>query len=364
MAHTSFNCQNCGGGLTFAPGTTSLECPYCGTLNEIAGGDAPPAEYEELDLSRAEELFSQEKDLQAVQIIKCPACQAEVTLEGTATTGECDYCGTALVATGNASNVMKPQYLLPFKLKKQEAGQKFKQWLKKLWFAPNAVKKYARVTDPMKGFYFPFWTYDAQTRSQYRGERGENYQVQVKSQNSEGETVTRSETKTRWYSASGTVSRFFDDVLIPASQSLPGDLTTKLDQWDLKQMVAYKEDYLSGFKAESYSVNVQEGFSQAKDVMAEVIRRDVRRDIGGDKQRIHSVETHYSGTTFKYIILPVWNLTYKFKQKYFNVLVNGQTGEVEGQRPWSFWKIAFTVLGVIGLGVGGYFLYQYLTGNL
>jgi DNA-directed RNA polymerase subunit RPC12/RpoP len=120
MEHTTFNCKNCGGGLTFAPGTTSLECPYCGTMNEISGGQAPPTEYEELDLSRAEEIFSESKNLQAVQIIKCPACQAEVTLEGSATTAECDYCGTALVATGTASNVMKPQYLLPFVLKKGE----------------------------------------------------------------------------------------------------------------------------------------------------------------------------------------------------------------------------------------------------
>lgn len=352
MEQKTFRCENCGGVLEYNPGVSSLKCPYCGTVNEGLG-EKPPEQYEELDFNEARRLFDEAENTEEVQIVKCEACAAEVTLEANVTTAACDFCGTHIVASGKGTKVMLPQYILPFSLERSSANKLFKGWIRKGLFAPTSLKKLARVSEPLKGIYYPFWTFDTQTESDYRGERGVERTVEGKN---------GSETRVDWSPKSGHISKFFDDVLVPASRSLPEKLTKRLDQWDMNKMLSYNETYMSGFKAEAYSVDLEEGFSEAKEVMESRIRGLVKRDIGGDRQRIHRLDTAYSGITFKYIILPVWTLTYKFKQKYYQVLVNGQTGEIEGRKPVSPWKVALAVLIAIGLIVGFGYLKQYLEG--
>ena len=164
--------------------------------------------------------------------------------------------------------------------------------------------------------------------------------------------------KTRWYPASGAVARGFDDVMAIASTSLPARLGEGLEPWDLSQLQPYKPDYLAGFQAEGYTVALADGNASAKQKMAGVIEQDVRRDIGGDVQRIDSVSTSYSAETFKHILLPIWIAAYKYNSKTYRFLVNGQTGEVQGERPYSVWKITFAALGATILAAAAYVLIQ------
>ncbi len=362
LEENKFTCKNCGGELTFNPGSQSLKCPYCGTENE--NPDTIPEVHEELDFKEALAKFKNAEDTVAVQIEQCPACGAEVTLEANATTAKCDFCGTSIVAGGKSHKVMKPQYLLPFKITKDEAKKTFRQWILKRKFAPNDLKKQARMAEPLKGIYYPHWTFDADTRSKYSGKRGVHYTRTVEKTDSEGKKYTDTVTETRWTSVSGKVSRFFDDVLVAASRTLKKKLTGKLDEWNLKEMVSFSEKYLKGFKAESYSIDLEEGFSFAKEIMNEEIRSDIRHDIGGDEQEIKRVDTEYSDIKFKYILLPIWVVVYKFKDKYFQVLINGSNGEIEGERPFSVAKILLLVFGLLLLGGAGYLVYYLIHNGL
>jgi len=150
--------------------------------------------------------------------------------------------------------------------------------------------------------------------------------------------------KIRWTPAAGTVSRFFDDVLVGASRSLPRKITDRLSPWDLNSLVSYDERYLSGFRSEAYQVGLDEGFKTAIQIMDRVIRQDIARDIGGDLQRITQVNTKHGDTTFKHLLLPVWSAAFRFRQKVYRFVVNGRTGKVQGERPYSKWKIAGAVL--------------------
>jgi hypothetical protein len=94
-------------------------------------------------------------------------------------------------------------------------------------------------------------------------------------------------------------------------------------------------------------VDLGQGFERAKEVCATAIQSDVRSDIGGDEQRIHDIDTHYSGITFKHLLLPVYTGAYRFNQKVFQIVVNGRSGEIQGDRPYSFWKIALFVAALI-----------------
>jgi hypothetical protein len=137
---------------------------------------------------------------------------------------------------------------------------------------------------------------------------------------------------------------------------LPEEKSQELEPWDLKACSPYDDSYLAGFSAESYTIDLGQGFEIARGIMEEAIRQTVRRDIGGDEQRITSMDTRYSDLTFKHILLPVWISAYRYAEKTYRFLVNARTGEVQGERPYSAVKIALAVIaGLIVAAVIAYF---------
>jgi hypothetical protein len=112
-------------------------------------------------------------------------------------------------------------------------------------------------------------------------------------------------------------------------------------------LCAYEPAWLAGFRAQRYQVELPEGFDKAKQAMAKVIEGDVRKDIGGDEQRVLGVETATSNATFRHLLLPVWIGAYRFKGKAYQVVVNARTGEVQGERPWSVLKISLLVAAIV-----------------
>ena len=255
---------------------------------------------------------------------------------------ECPFCATPVVADTGIHRHVKPRGVLPFELDEARAKQAMTDWLGGLWFAPNGLSSYARKGRRMQGIYVPYWTYDADTKSRYRGERGTVY-YETRTVMRDGKRQTQQVQKIRWSPAAGRVARFFDDVLVLASTSLPKTFTDALEPWDLTRLEPYRPEFLAGFRAEGYTVDLDAGFAEARVLMDQQIARDVKFDIGGDRQRIHSVQTEVSAVTFKHVLLPVWLAAYKYRGRSFRFVVNGQTGRVQGERPWSAWKIAIAV---------------------
>jgi LSD1 subclass zinc finger protein len=355
MTQAKFHCESCGAALQYAPGTTLLKCEYCGHENPIPEIEAA---IEELDYHAVLQDLSQTQPVAEKDVVLCRNCSAEFTLAPTITAEDCPFCGAPVVIEEvHKSEQLRPQSLLPFSLTEKQAREQFSTWLSGLWFAPNKVKRYARQSNGLTGIYIPYWTYDCATSSAYTGQRGEHYYVtQTYTTQQNGKTVqrTRRVRKTRWYSASGTVYRDFDDVLVLASTSLPQQQAEKLEPWDIDQLVPYSQEYLGGFRAEAYHVDLEQGFDKAKDIMDRQIRTDIRHDIGGDAQRIHSVSTHHDKITFKHVLLPVYLAAYKYRDKSYRFVVNARTGEVQGERPYSWVKISLLALAIavlIGLGV-------------
>jgi endogenous inhibitor of DNA gyrase (YacG/DUF329 family) len=293
------------------------------------------------------------------QTTPCPNCGALVEFSGAEHARQCPFCATPVVIGTGTNRQIKPQALIPFQLDERTARTAMASWLGRLWFAPNGLVDYARKGRALSGIYVPYWTFDAATRSAYSGQRGTYYyETRTVSVRVDGKMQQRQEQvrKTRWHPVSGRVARQFDDVLVLASQSLPRNYTEGLEPWDLSALEPYRPDYLAGFLAEGYTVGLGDGNTIAHEKMAQVIAQDVRRDIGGDEQRISRVETDHSSETFKHILLPVWMAAYKYNGKTFRFVVNGQTGKVQGERPYSAWKIAFAVVALaIVAGVVMYF---------
>ncbi|MCP5363855.1 MAG: primosomal protein N' (replication factor Y) - superfamily II helicase [Hyphomicrobiales bacterium] len=353
-----FPCRQCGARLTFAPGTDVIRCGHCGTENKIEADLSP---IEELDFRAALKMLAGgqgEAAIEEARTITCESCSAEFTFDPHVRAEGCPYCGGAIVNEPHSHRLLRPRALVPFQVPAADARERLKAWLGSLWFAPSGVKEYAQQQDKLTGVYVPYWTFDAETQSTYFGERGIAHQVpRTFITRIKGRAVRKTQyvTEIRWRPVRGRVARFFDDVLVLASRTLPDHVVEKLGTWQLGALTPYQDEYLSGFRSEAYQVGLEDGFANAKQIMDRQIRSDVAFDIGGDAQRIHQVDTRFGDIRFKHILLPIWSAAYRYNGKAYRFVVNGQTGEVQGERPYSTWKIAVAVL--LGLIVAGAFAY-------
>ena len=342
------SCTNCGAILRYSPNASAIACPYCGSENKIEQKSEQEITDATKELSYLDFLkHNKDKGVKIeVKTVKCTGCGAVSTLKPNLTSDVCGFCGTSLVLeNGGISSVVKPKAMLPFKIEQKKGLELFQQWIADLWFAPNDLVKAARTNEKLKGMYLPYWTYDANTYSEFSGERGVNRTEYYT--DSEGNQQSR--IRTDWFPVSGDLTKDFDDVLVIATNSLPQDYTQALEPWDLKDLAPYDDRYISGFQTEMYQVEIEQGFERAKKRMEDQIEDDIKRKIGGDQQRIHRLNVDYDNITFKHILLPIWICSYLYNGKVYRFLINGRTGEVQGERPYSWIKIALLVIAVIGV---------------
>ncbi len=344
-----FPCDNCGADFRFDPVAGQLSCDHCGNTGHMTNGGAVHA-IKELDFRTALQAELPNADIEEMRVSKCPNCAAQVEFEPDVHAAECPFCATPVVTDTGTHRHIKPRGLLPFAMNEDAARTAMTDWLGGLWFAPSGLQSYARKGRKMQGIYVPYWTFDANTKSNYTGERGIIY-YETQTVMRDGKRTQVQVAKTRWSRAAGRVARFFDDVLVLASTSLPKKFTDALEPWDLSAMEPYSPAYLAGFRAEGYSIELEDGFSEARARMDAQIARDVKFDIGGDRQRIHDIQTQINRVTFKHVLLPVWLAAYKYRGNTYRFVVNGRTGRVQGERPYSALKITIAV--ILGACVAG-----------
>jgi hypothetical protein len=337
----NYPCGGCGASVEYAAGTTLLRCPYCGHEQQLvaAGRQVREHAYAELPVKPLAAL--------GAHVLVCQQCGART--ESNELSQLCQFCGAAVVADVSTDVQIAPEAVLPFEVDRDGVRTALRGWVKSRWFAPSKLKKVTEA-ERLRGTYLPHWTFDAKTNSHYTGQRGDHYYVTESytvTVNGNSERRTRQVRKTRWRSASGDVSRDFDDVLVPATQHVAHEHLNQLAPWPLTQARPFQPDYLAGFQALRYDVEPGVGLADAKRQMAGVIEGDCRADIGGDEQRVHSVDTRYADVMFKLILLPVWIVGYLYSGRTYQVFVNARTGEVLGERPWSKLKIAAAVFAAL-----------------
>src|SRR5262245_61532387 len=350
-----FPCLNCGAKVEFDPRERARKCRYCGhtTAVEDAGGEVEERDFNEYagKLVKGNVRGIEGRSTQT----RCGACGAMVLLEDKVVTDECPFCGSHLENKPEAvEGMLPPESLIPFRVDLRAAREAFEKWLGNLWFAPSELQKIANLGQ-LTAIYIPYWTYDAMTYTKYRGMRGDDYQETeyYTERDANGNEVQRSRTVTRtnWYPVSGEVQHFFDDLLVCGSKSIPPHLLDELEPWDTGELEPFQDSFLAGLKTERYAVDLRAGLKIAKQMMQPTIHSLVRQDIGGDHQRIEATDTRYLGVTFKHCLLPVWVASYHYHEKLFQILINGRTGKVSGERPWSWMKI-IRLVAIIVLVVG------------
>ena len=339
MDETDKKCPSCGGVMDFNPATGGLSCPYCGHAEAIAVQKDEEFPAEELDFEQAQNKNNCDWGV-AKKTVICEACGAESVYDALEIASVCPFCGSNQVMEAAGVNTMAPGGVVPFQVTDKKASELFRAWIKKRWFCPKLAKESAKAKH-FSGVYLPFWTFDAKTHSEYSGQYGKDRRVRKK----DGEM----EVITDWYPVNGIYEETIDDELVSGTVNHNQSMLMGLEPYHTAENKAYKPEYMAGFLAERYSVGLKEAWDMAKESIQNTLRDGIEEQIRDRKNADHvrslRFSTRYRNITYKYLLLPVWISSYKYKEKIYQFMVNGQTGKVSGKTPVSVPKIIITVLG-------------------
>jgi DNA-directed RNA polymerase subunit RPC12/RpoP len=345
--HTrTYPCASCGGQLNFDIASQKLRCPSCGNYSEVAAPNTPV---------RSRELrgaMQQLRDMQQRQAgpsvtgmreVKCQNCGGTTEFAGSLTATKCPYCATPIQRDDvhEAPARLPVDGVVPFRIDEKQARQNIEKWINKRWFAPTNFKRYREI-GAFSSLYTAYFTYDADIDTRYEGERGEDYEVRVGT-DSDGDPIY--ETRTNWYRVSGQVHNNFADLPVLASdgENLNRKRIKDLEPWPVEQARAYSGEFVAGHLCRTYDKDAEQALPEARQEMEQGVERTVRSDIGGDRQRIHQLRSSWNYLGFKHLLLPLWLLTVMYTGRPFQVAINGLTGEVSGDRPWSKVKLAIAI---------------------
>lgn len=346
----TYPCSACGANLEFDPATQKLACKSCGAAFDVEEVATPVAERdlrEALGQIRKGKMSRTDQSLAGEKEVVCQNCGGHTTFTGSLTANNCPYCLTPIQRDDvhDAPDRLPVDGVVPFSIDQKQAQNLIHTWINKRWFAPNEFKAYGR-TGSFQSVYGAYFTYDADTLTAYRGERGDDYQVEVGSGDNK-----RTETRTRWRNVSGEVSNSFDDVTVFANTGMDAKRVAKLEPWPTTTAKPYSAQYVAGHLCRTYDRDVEECLDDATEVMTGEIRATVKHDIGGDRQKIHAMDIQWRTMTYKHLLMPIWLLTVIYLQQPYQVYINGVTGEVHGARPYSKAKIISAVVALILLVV-------------
>jgi hypothetical protein len=340
-------CPACGADAEWNPGRQALVCPYCGTASPAvpeAGGAIREHDLAEALRAIPASRRGWEADRRAVQ---CQSCRAISLFQSARVAQRCDFCGSPAILPYEATRApIVPESVLPFRVTEPAVREAMRRWYGSRWFAPNRLKR-AALTDTVHGLYVPYWTFDARVRARWHAEAGHYYYVTEHHRDSSGRMRTRQVRRIRWEPASGEVAHVFDDELVPATRGLHPDLLRRIEPFPTSELAPYDPAYVSGWAVEQYQLDLVAAAERSRAQMDQKLREICAAQVPGDTFRNLRVEADYSDRTFKHILAPVWVLSYTYGTKSYQVLVNGFTGAIAGERPYSWIKIALAIAALL-----------------
>lgn len=344
-------CPECGGDAEWNASKQALACPYCGTILPWSDGENPlGAAIVEHDLEEAlARIPDESRGLgEDKQSVKCESCHAISVFDSHRSAQRCDFCGSpSIVPTEDLRDLITPESLLPAVVPQTKVRDDLRKWYGSRWFAPNKLKR-AALTDTLHGIYLPYWTFDAHVEADWTAESGYYYHVNEQFRGSDGKMQTRQVRKIRWQASAGNLSHFFDDDAVPGTVGVHTELLRKVEPFPtLTDLKPYDPAFIRGWTVERYQVDLRQASQTSRQQMDTVIHQLCAKDVPGDTHRNLNVSSNYRSRTFKHILVPVWLVTYNYGRKSYQVVVNGYTGKMAGEHPYSWIKITIAVLAVV-----------------
>lgn len=351
-----FRCPNCDGATAYSSDNGGLTCSFCGYYEappkEVVGKGAEEFEFTVETVERSVNGWGQER-----KELVCGSCAMHITLSPEMLTHTCPFCGSnAVVQTRAAQDVLRPRFLIPFVTTTEDCRQKTAVWLNNSWMLPKDLQNLARSAE-YTPIYIPFWTFDAHTKASWRAEvrntdaRRRSYSAPnwewerpllLKLANRDGK---------QWDWENGAVSLVTDDMLISGSSKLSKTLLMQMQGYRLSELVPYDPTFLAGISAQAYDVDLETAWASARRLMRARTKQACNKQASANSIRNFSMSLDFNDESWRYILLPLYLATYRYGGKVFQVMVNGQSGIVAGQRPVDWRRVGWAIGGGLLLGV-------------
>ncbi len=353
-----YKCPNCGGSVEFSSEAQKLKCPYCDAEFEL---DELKALNEEMENETAEDMKwdtaaseFDEEEKNGLRSYTCKSCGGEIVTDDTTLATSCPFCDNAVIMSENMSGVLRPDYVIPFKLDKEAAKKSFADHLKGKKLLPKLFKTDAHI-DEIKGIYVPFWLFggDAKASVRYRANRVFTW--------SDSRYIY---TRTSYYSLFRKGGLSFDRVPVDGSEKMPDDLMESLEPFNFDGALDFNSACLAGYFADKYDVPMEDCIIRAnqriKNSVEDTFRRTVDPSYVG--VRIESSSVNMQNGKSNYALYPVWLLNTTYNGKKYVFAMNGQTGKFVGDLPISKKSAALWFLGICaGAAVAFYGIASLLT---
>ena len=333
-----FKCPCCGGSIEFDSSVQKMKCPFCdtefdvGTLSEYAQtveGEQPE------DMSWSDEAGSewQDGESEGLRTYVCKSCGGEIVGDANTAATACPFCGSPVVMTGQLSGVLKPDYVIPFKVSKKEAIEKLKMHYKGRPYLPKSFKDDNHIEE-IQGVYVPFWMFDGKASGEV------SYKATTSKVYEKGDEEI---TETRHYEVSRAGSIGFEKIPVDASSKMPDDHMDSIEPYDYSGLKEFSTAYLPGFLADKYDVSVKDSQKRADTRCASTLEDALRGTVTGyDSCTLEHKQIDLKRGKVHYALLPVWMLHTKWNGQDFLFAMNGQTGKMVGDLPTSkgkFWGL-------------------------
>ena len=323
-----YKCPNCGGPLKFDADAQEMKCPYCGSKINVQALAAMDNELgvksDSFEWSKVADKQWDEGETAGMKVYICNSCGGEIVCDESTAASKCPYCDSPVVMKGNFEGDLKPDIVIPFKITKKEAKERYYKHLEGKEFLPKVFKDENHI-DEMKALYVPFWmfdcdaeasaTYDA-TRTRVWADKKNDY------------------VKTDHYKIIREGLLCFENVPVDGSLAMPDDLMQSIEPFRMEEAVDFQTAYLSGYLADKYTVSVHDSIGAANERVRNSAIDELRNTVQGyETVRNTGVNVAIDNGSCRYAMLPVWIMNTTYDGKNYIFAINGQTGKTVGNLP-------------------------------
>lgn len=331
-----FACPRCGANSHYDVTRGGLACPYCGyneTPQEKAVGRGAQAfefrvETISLDQQRAASGWGEQRKEMA-----CQRCGGSVSITQGTLAYHCPFCGSNKVLVREpVEDVLRPHFLIPFQVTPQDCQTRTQAWFGSSWMIPKDLRSLS--TEKFNPLYVPYWTFSAVCHARWK--------AQVAHETVERHFVNgemREYRKTEWRNEGGSVEKPFEQLLVPGTTHLKMATLAHVDHFDVNALIAYAPAYLAGMQAQACDTPLEKAWEAGRQVMREQTRQACLDRASSSNLRSFTMSMDFEQEAWRYILVPVYTSIYHYQDKTFQILLNGQTGQISGPRPVDWEKV-------------------------
>lgn len=324
-----YKCPCCGGAIEFNSSIQKMKCPYCDTefeMDTLVQYDAELSSDNQDNMNwNADQVPSwQAGEDEGMRVYVCNSCGGQIVGDANMAASSCPYCDNPIVVMGQLAGDLKPEYIIPFKLDKNAAKEKFKQHLMGKKFLPKVFKSENHI-DEIKGIYVPYWLFDskADAKIRYRATKVRHYS-----------DAHYNYTETNYYAVMRSGNIAFSHVPVDGSSKMPDDLMESIEPYNFKEAVPFQTAYFAGYLADRYDVDATASSSRANERVRNSTQQAFRQTVQGYSSVVPEGSCiNLSEGKTSYAMYPVWLMNTTWRGEKYVFAMNGQTGKFVGNLP-------------------------------